>query len=114
MTLENVTAVVESWISIQLEPGLVNVARPETVVVPPPTPWINESPEPFVTVIVPKERVPAELFCSDMPSVPAVMLVFPKLMLPVDVPTKIPCVPEPIVVEVPKLAATLDPVMEIP
>lgn len=59
-------------------------------------------------VKVPNVRVPAELFCNDtalvppLPATPVPTTVLPKLMLPVDCCTRIPCVVEPDTVVLPK------------
>src|SRR5215213_5413518 len=100
--------------SMPLPPVFVIVAVPETVTAPPALACSNPTPVPLLIASVPKDLVPAELFCREIPFVPALTVVVPKLTLPVLVETTIPCVAEPTLVDVPKLAATDEPVIEIP
>ncbi|MGH9941370.1 MAG: hypothetical protein ACRD9R_03305 [Pyrinomonadaceae bacterium] len=57
--------------------GLVTVVMPVTLTTPPPAACRKPTPEPPEIERLPNERIPAELFCRETPSVPPETLVLP-------------------------------------
>src|SRR5215468_7083162 len=99
---------------LMASPPLVSVATPLTVALPPPAPCRNALPLPPDTDNVPNVRVPAELFCRLTPSVPPVQLVLPKVILAVELLTKIHCVELPEIVVEPREIVPATEAREIP
>lgn len=78
--------------SIPVPVGLVIIAAPVTLTFPPPFALRNPMPLFPETASVPNERVPEELFCSEIPSVPPEQLVLPKLTFAVEAVIEMHCV----------------------
>lgn len=82
----------EPSMSMPLPPGFVMDVAPGTVTGPPPVPCRKPTPVLPDVVIDAKVRVPAELFCKEIASLPPVTVVAPKLRSAVVVPIRMPCV----------------------